>query len=519
MTGATGPRAGFSRAQTAILFAVLAAGILVRVSGVTQPVDHRLLASWHQADYTQIARNFYRDGLNVLYPKIDWRGDTPGYVEMEFPFVPWVGAVLCRIFGYHEALLRVAPVAISIASLFVFLALCRRFLRRPAGILVAAAVFAANPLLVVLGNALIPDPLMVLFSMIAVGAAWKWEDDGRPVSLIGAGAATAAAILAKASAAYLGFVLAYVVVRKIGRKAFRDPAVWAAATVAVVPPGAWYLWASRFWATYGNSLGVSNEWHFVGWDMFAPPLFLYLLVKWEALAVFSPPGAVLAVASLRPPRDRLDRPAVWYAAIWVFYVVTARTTAFVWSFHYHAIAVAPACLFVGAGFLAVVGGREAGGERSWARTVRGGIGAALAVAAVLALSGAAWVLFARRDTDPDALRMRTCAIRFRAFVPADGKIVVRGGPMFDDRGHPAAHNESMMFAWMDRKGFNYGDEELSVPTLEGIKSRGGRYWIVERGWLKKDDLARAAEERYRRVATCDTYELYDLNPSGGTLGR
>jgi hypothetical protein len=30
-----------------------------------------------------MARNFYRASMDIFYPRIDWRGDTPSHVELE----------------------------------------------------------------------------------------------------------------------------------------------------------------------------------------------------------------------------------------------------------------------------------------------------------------------------------------------------------------------------------------------------------------------------------------------------
>ena len=77
-------------------------------------------------------------------------------------------------------------------------------------------------------------------------------------------------------------------------------------------------------------------------------------------------------------------------------------------------------------------------------------------------------------------------------------------------GNPVAHDQSMLFAWLDRKGFTYGDEELSIPVLTGIASRGGRYWIAEADELN-GPLRQEVAERFRLLALCEPeYYLYDL---------
>ena len=57
-------------------------GLLCRLYNLTAPfLDYH---SWRQTDTAAIARNFYYNGFNILYPQIDWGGAGPGYVESEF---------------------------------------------------------------------------------------------------------------------------------------------------------------------------------------------------------------------------------------------------------------------------------------------------------------------------------------------------------------------------------------------------------------------------------------------------
>ena len=508
---AVGRRAAtWTQAQTAVWLAIVLIGIVSRAVYVDRGLDHRMLAPWREADYTAITRNFYRDGLNIFYPQIDWRGDTPGYAEMEFPLVPWMTALLDRVFGYHEALLRVPSVLLGILGVLVFAGLSRRVLP-PAGALFATAAFAANPLLVILGNAMQPEPLMLLLTLIAMALIWRWDDEPRSSTLLAAAGVTAAAILAKAPAAYLGLVLATVAIRKFGARAFRTGAVYGAALVALLPPLAWYAWAARFWVMYGNSLGVSNESHYIGLDMFTPPRFLYGLLKWETLGVFTPAGWLLASLALWS-RGKARLAFVWYGAVWVFFLVTARTSGDNWSFYYHSIAVAPACLLMGAGVGALSAGQVV--PSAWGPLCRWQrwIAALLAAATLVALAGVTVILIRRRDTQPDLEHMHRCALQFVPYVSPSELIVVHGGTMVDEYNHPVAHNESMVFAWMDRKGFNYGTQELSVETLDRLAARGGRYWVVQHDELKRNNLRALVGRRYRRVAACDDgYDLYDLH--------
>jgi hypothetical protein len=55
-------------------------GFFARAGTYKAPLlDHH---SWRQADTASIARNFYRERLNILYPQVDQRGARQvGYVE------------------------------------------------------------------------------------------------------------------------------------------------------------------------------------------------------------------------------------------------------------------------------------------------------------------------------------------------------------------------------------------------------------------------------------------------------
>ncbi len=491
------------------MLAILLAGIVLRVAWVWRPLDHRIRAPWRQADYTQIARNFAREDPNLFHPRVDWRRDGPGLVEMEFPLVPWTAGMLDRLLGYREQYLRMLSCLLEVGGLLLFAGLARRLLPMEAA-LAAAGFYAVNPLLVYLSTAMQPEPMMLFLSLVAMVLLERYDRDGAATTLLLAGAALGGAILGKAPAACLGLVFAWVVLRRLGWRAAVSPPVWGAAALALVPPLLWYHWARGFFLIYGNSLGLSNEDPFLGLDMLRRPVFLLGLLKWETLGVITPVGWLLLLAARRAPRAAVALPAAWFLSVWIFYVVGARTTADDWAFYYHSASVAPACMLMGAGFSSLVlpaGGRVLGlapGAR------RRALGWLLCGATGLALVLATVALLRARDGREDLRDMRACGLRFLERIPEGSMIVVRGGSMTDAGGHATAHNQSMLFAWLDRRGFTYGNEELSIPLLEGIARRGGRYWIAETDELG-GALGAGVERRFRRLDRCDaSYLLYDL---------
>jgi hypothetical protein len=500
------------------MMAILVAGIALRVVWVWRPLDHRMRAPWRQADYTQIARNFAREDPNLLHPRIDWRRDGPGLVEMEFPIVPWTAGMLDRLLGYREEYLRVLSCLLEIGGFLIFAGLARRLVPGP-GACAAVGLYAVNPLLVYLATAMQPEPLMLFLSLAAMALLERFDRRGSGGSLVLAGAALGGAILGKAPAACLGLVFAIVVLRRLGRRAVTAPAVWFAAALALVPPLLWYHWAKGLFIIYGNSLGLSNEYPFLGLDMLRRPVFLLGLLNWETLGVVTPIGWLLLLAAWRAPRAATALPCTWLLSVWVFYVVAARTAADDWAFYYHCASVAPVCLLMGAGVAALL---ATDGEKVLALPAgapRRALGWLLCGATGLALILATAALVRARDGRQDLREMRACGMQFLERIPEGSMIVARGGSIADQDGYPTAHNQSMLFAWLDRRGFTYGNEELTIPLLEGMARRGGRYWIAETSELR-DALGAAAGARFHLLARCDPgYVLYDLGAEPATGAR
>jgi 4-amino-4-deoxy-L-arabinose transferase-like glycosyltransferase len=492
------------------MLAILIVGIGLRVAWVWRPLDHRIKAPWRQSDYTQIARNFAREDPDLFRPRIDWRRDGPGFVEMEFPLLPWIAGMLNRLLGYREEYLRVLSCLLEVGGLLIFAGLARRLLSAGAA-LAAVALYAINPLLVYLSTAMQPEPLMLFLSLAAMTLLARYDEGGGERSLLLAGAALGGAILAKATAACLGLVFAFVVLRRLGRRAAASPAVWGAAAMALLPAIAWYHHARGLFLIYGNSLGLSNEYPFIGADMLRRPGWILGLLKLETLGVLTPPGWLLLAAALVRPSRALLLPLAWLGSIWVFYVAAARTTADDWAFYYHAAAVAPSCLLMAAGFDALRSPVAALPSRGTPGRWRAAGAATLLVCTLVALAAATAFMVHGRDTHADLRAMRDCGLEFATRIPSAGLIVARGGAVTDPDGFPTAHNQSMLFAWLDRRGFNYGNEEMSPDLLASIARRGGRYWIAE-----ADELAgprgEAIARRFRLLASCPPgYYLYDLS--------
>src|SRR3990170_5414497 len=96
------------------------------------------IQNWRESDTQTIARHLAEPNSSILYPRIDWGGAGPGYVETEFQLYTWIVSRFLIIFGDVEWPGQlVSLLAVVLAAWIVFIQLMRRYGQVPAAIAVA----------------------------------------------------------------------------------------------------------------------------------------------------------------------------------------------------------------------------------------------------------------------------------------------------------------------------------------------------------------------------------------------
>ena len=139
-----------------------------------------------------------------------------------------------------------------------------------------------------------------------------------------------------------------------------------------MPSALWYSHAHHFWLLYGNSLGLSNEDHWIGIDVFRESSFTLGLITAELFYVWTAAGAITGLYGLAAaPSAPASRVAVpWLAGAMLFYIAAIRTTANSWALYYHIFSVAPVALLFGLGVAQL-------GRLRWRRSALVAIAAAM----------------------------------------------------------------------------------------------------------------------------------------------
>jgi 4-amino-4-deoxy-L-arabinose transferase-like glycosyltransferase len=154
------------------LVAVVLIGLALRLQGVHNPLlDH---PAWRQGDTGAIARNFARLQFDIMRPQTMYDGPPPNYVELELQIVPFIAAILYKIFGIHEVFGRLVSIAFSLGTVVTIAYFARWLFGGAMAGLLAAFFYAVFPGSVYYGRTFMPDAAMVFFLTAALYACARY---------------------------------------------------------------------------------------------------------------------------------------------------------------------------------------------------------------------------------------------------------------------------------------------------------------------------------------------------------
>lgn len=236
-----------------ILIGFLVLGVGLRCIGITAECFGRHFPRQH--DTAAVAMNFLTDGLNPLVPRVDWRGDSNGAAEAEFPAYQALVAGVYRLVGPNEGTARAINVALFVASAMELATLVGRLEGARAGTL-AAGFYALSPLAVVFNPTIQPDTLMNLSLLVAVERALAWSRSGGVWRVGLSIAALTLAALIKPLAVFCALPIAWLAFRRSGWSMIWKPSTWAFAVVPAAALAAWYWHGYQLWLEHGNTFGI-----------------------------------------------------------------------------------------------------------------------------------------------------------------------------------------------------------------------------------------------------------------------
>ena len=472
------------------LVLILLLGLGLRSLHFTAPLAdaHR----WRQTDNATVAFNLAFDRFNIFQPQVNWGGPGDAAVEMEFPVLPAIVAVLYRLFGDSHLWGRATVIAFSLGTIGLIYCIARRLFGEPEA-RGAAFLFAISPAAVFFGRAFIVDTPTVFLSAAAILAFLTYVDDDNPRAAAIGVVCLALAWMAKLPALLTLGPVAYIGLRSRGFRVFRDPWFVGGIAFALVATAAWYWHANNIYLRTGLTVGI---WRgagtyppalehltgptstFTGWstlEMLSGWEFYDLLLERFWKLHLTPIGSVLSVAGLGLAigRARADIVFVWLAAALSFVIVVGQGNL---NHEYYQLPVLPPlALFFGIAAAPVFG------EQVWrpmiASTFKRRAAVTVAASAIvgLALLGFRDSSIVRDFFRPDWLDMLPVEVgeAVEQSTPPDASFVV-----VEHVDTVNAANSPMLLYHARRRGWTFDLVSLTPAVVHALAERGADYFLT-----------------------------------------
>jgi len=236
---------------------VIALGLAVRLYGINSPLvdSHQI----RQAQTAMMTRNLYYDNMDIFHTRLDFFGEEPGHVIMEFPLMHGITALLYYIFGPCDVIGRLVSVAFSVGAMFLMYALARQFLPRP-GSFAALALYAFSPMNIFFSRAFMPESSMMFFMIGALYFIIRWlKEETRGLYLAAViFAAIVGLIKPTAGIVFVPILTAWFL--KYRWNLFRRFTFWIYMLLAIMPLILWGAYAHHFNAMNPCPLGYGVSW-------------------------------------------------------------------------------------------------------------------------------------------------------------------------------------------------------------------------------------------------------------------
>lgn len=219
-------------------------------------VRHGIGSSWRECDTQSIARNFLLDDFDPLRPRVDWRGDTDGAVECEFPLYQMAVALVLRLCGDVDAEWPGRLLAL-LSLLWAGYGVHRlaEWRSGPTAALAALVAFLSTGSAWLLATRVVPDATSLGLTVNAILVFTHYLASGSRLPLLLAGAMVTLAGLQKPLALQAGLVMfGWALV--LARRRLADPLLWLVLLAAPAVVAAWLVHGAHLHAETGLSFGV-----------------------------------------------------------------------------------------------------------------------------------------------------------------------------------------------------------------------------------------------------------------------
>ena len=325
--------------QAALVVLILLLGVAIRVVDLSDPpLD---FAATRQLRSLIIARGYYyaMDLPSTQALPADQRefGIRAGNAEalIEPTVMEHLAAYTYALAGFEDFRIpRVYAILFWVIGGIPLFLLTRKLLG-VTGALAALAFYEFVPYGIIAGRSFQPDPLMVCLIAWAWYFQYRWSDDDTLLNAILAGVFTGLAIYVKTMAIYfVAIPFAALVILGGLLKALRNWRFYLMLGLSILPGAVFIFWnataggntGALFGSRFFPSLFIQPHWY-QSWFMTAKSIVGYFPLFLAFIALFMIPGR---------------KARIWYACLWVGYVLLGFTFAYHISSHdYYSLPLVP----------------------------------------------------------------------------------------------------------------------------------------------------------------------------------
>ena len=292
--------------------------------------------------------------------------------------------------------------------------------------------------------------------------------------------------------------------------------------LSVLPSVIWYTYCHQFYVLYGNSLGISNEHSWIGWDCFIHPNFPKGLITNEIFNVWMPAGILIAILALVftkiLKRDITFIGILWFVAALFFYIITIRTTSQPWAFYYHIFSIPAGSILLGSAVIELYDKYAPTLNLrkkiilSRATVVKSRIIILFLIILVSSFGVSCFnYLVKTKPSYFQTSEFYVCRDSLKKIIPKNSLILASGGFDTGSAGYPLAYNKSYFFYWLNLKGYNISIEDQSIKNVLLFKRKGVKYFLAETKVLKsKSGFEEELRNKFKLLFECNGCLLFKL---------
>jgi len=224
-----------------IILLVFAFIIGIRFINITMPILEGTAA--RQTQTAMMARNFFRYGFDILYPRVDFMGSKPGYMPLEFPILPALAAVGYIVIGsVQEWIGRFVIILFFSGSIAFLYKITKKIFDQKTAIL-AVLVYGLSPLSIIFSRAFMPDFIMLFFCIGSIYFMYRYYRDNALSGFWYSCIFSCLALLAKPHSFYIAIPLIYLLWQKQRFKLLSDIKNWIFLIIVIMPCFLWFTHA------------------------------------------------------------------------------------------------------------------------------------------------------------------------------------------------------------------------------------------------------------------------------------